>query len=80
MPSTDLATAWIYNPTIIEDLRFLDAWERGCMPTLSGFLRARQIRRANLVGFSRDGQNTANGLPQSTLRGTRGDQGSAVSD
>jgi hypothetical protein len=33
------------NPTVIEDLLFLDAWERGLCPNLSAFLRARQIRR-----------------------------------
>jgi hypothetical protein len=33
--------------TATEDLRFLDAWEKGLIPSLSGSLRARQIRRGN---------------------------------
>jgi hypothetical protein len=45
----ELAGAGAYNPTVIEDLRFLDAWERGLIPSLSAHLRARQIRRANPV-------------------------------
>ena len=43
----ELADAWADNPTVIEDLRFLDAWERGLVPSLGALLRARQIRRAN---------------------------------
>jgi hypothetical protein len=43
----ELADACADNPTVIEDLRFLDAWERGLVPSLSALLRARQIRRAN---------------------------------
>jgi hypothetical protein len=38
--------------TVIEDLRFLDAWEKGLVPNLSAFLRARQIRRAAQSGGS----------------------------
>jgi hypothetical protein len=36
-----------FNPTVIEDLMFFDAWERGHARNLSAFFRARQIRRAN---------------------------------
>jgi len=36
--------------TVVEDLRFFDAWEKGLVPNLSGFLRARQIRRGNCAG------------------------------
>ena len=43
----ELADACADNPTVIEDLRFLDAWERGLVPSLGALLRARQIRRAN---------------------------------
>lgn len=35
------------DPTVIDDFLFLDAWERGLLPSLSALLRARQIRRAN---------------------------------
>jgi hypothetical protein len=35
------------NPTVIDDFRFLEAWERGLLASLSALLRARQIRRAN---------------------------------
>lgn len=35
------------DPTVTDDFLFLDAWERGLLPSLSAFLRARQIRRAN---------------------------------
>jgi hypothetical protein len=45
----ELAGACADNPTVIEDLRFLDAWERGLVLSLSALLRARQIRRANPV-------------------------------
>jgi hypothetical protein len=45
----DLNSAYSYSPTVIEDLLFLDAWERGAVPSLSAFFRARQIRRADLV-------------------------------
>ena len=38
--------------TVIEDLRFLDAWEKGLVPNLSAFLRARQIRRGNRAAQS----------------------------
>jgi hypothetical protein len=34
------------DPTVIDDFLFLDAWERGLLPSLSAFLRARRIRRA----------------------------------
>ena len=43
----ELADDCADNPTVIEDLRFLDAWERGLAPSLGALLRARQIRRAN---------------------------------
>jgi hypothetical protein len=55
----DLATAWAYNSTVIEDLLFLDAWERGGAPTLSAFFRARQVRRANVVGPVEDWEAVA---------------------
>jgi hypothetical protein len=42
----ELAIARAHS-TVIEDLRFLDAWEKGLVPNLSGFLRARQILRGN---------------------------------
>jgi hypothetical protein len=45
----DLSSAAAYNPTVIEDLLFLDAWEEGLDPSLSAFFRARQIRRADPV-------------------------------
>ncbi len=32
---------------VIEDLRYLQAWERGEVPLLGAVLRVRQIRRAN---------------------------------
>ncbi len=32
---------------VIEDLRYLEAWERGDIPLLGAVLRVRQIRRAN---------------------------------
>jgi len=32
---------------VIEDLRYLEAWERGDIPLLGAILRVRQIRRAN---------------------------------
>ncbi len=34
---------------IDEERRFLTAWENGLVPVLSGYLRARQIRRAGLL-------------------------------
>jgi hypothetical protein len=37
------------DPTVIDDFLFLDAWERGLLPSLSALLRARQIRRANVA-------------------------------
>jgi hypothetical protein len=58
MPSGDQLAASIgyrfdgscaVNPTVIDDFRFLDGWERGLLPSLSAFLRAQQIRRANVV-------------------------------
>jgi hypothetical protein len=49
-----LAGAGAYNPTVIEDLLFLDAWEKGQVPTLSAFFRARQIRRADPVNAVED--------------------------
>jgi hypothetical protein len=45
----DLSTIEGYNPTIIDDLLFLDAWEGGRVTSLSAFFRARQIRRVNPV-------------------------------
>ena len=35
------------DPAVIDDFLFLDAWERGLLTSLSAFLRARQIRRAD---------------------------------
>jgi hypothetical protein len=40
-------TAHDYVEAVIEDLRFLQAWERGDVPLLGAILRVRQIRRAN---------------------------------
>ena len=45
----DLSSADVFNPTVIEDLLFLDAWEEGHVRSLSAYFRARQIRRANLI-------------------------------
>jgi hypothetical protein len=45
----DLSRADAFNPTVIEDLLFLDAWEGGQAKSLSAYFRARQIRRANAV-------------------------------
>jgi hypothetical protein len=45
----DLSSADAMNPTVIEDLMFIDAWEGGQAQTLSSYFRARQIRRANPV-------------------------------
>ena len=50
----ELADACADNPTVIEDFRFLDAWERGLVPSLSALLRARQIRRADPVRAVKD--------------------------
>jgi hypothetical protein len=44
-----LSSADVFNPTVIEDLTFLDAWEGGDARSLSAYFRARQIRRANPV-------------------------------
>lgn len=38
---------YAYNRTVIDDLLFLDAWEKGLVPWLGAILRVRQIRRAN---------------------------------
>jgi hypothetical protein len=35
------------SDTVINNLRFFDAWEKGLLPNLSAFLRARQIRRGD---------------------------------
>ena len=35
--------------TVIDDLNFLVAWDRGLVPWLSGILRMRQIFRANPI-------------------------------
>ena len=35
------------SPSAIEDLLFLEAWERNPLPGLGAVHRARQIRRAN---------------------------------
>jgi hypothetical protein len=43
----DLRSADAINPTVIEDLMFIDAWEGGRAKSLSAYFRARQIRRAN---------------------------------
>jgi hypothetical protein len=45
----DLSSADAFNPTIIEDMMFIDAWEGGQAQSLSAYFRARQIRRANPV-------------------------------
>jgi hypothetical protein len=37
------------NPTVIEDLVFLNSWEEGRHRSLSAIFRARQIRRADPV-------------------------------
>jgi hypothetical protein len=37
------------DDSVQEDLCFLDAWEKGLVPHLSGFFRARQIRRLSHV-------------------------------
>jgi hypothetical protein len=36
-----------YVEAVIEDLRYLEAWERGDIPLLAAVLKVRQIRRAN---------------------------------
>jgi hypothetical protein len=45
----DLSSADVFNPTVIEDLLFLDAWVEGRVRSLSAYFRARQIRRADPV-------------------------------
>ena len=45
----DLSSVDVFNPSVIEDLMFLDAWEGGHARSLSAYFRARQIRRANPV-------------------------------
>jgi hypothetical protein len=49
LPRQELGGACACDPSVIKDFLFLDAWERGFVPSLSAFLRARQIRRANAV-------------------------------
>jgi len=44
-----LAVARAINPTVIKDLLFLDDGDSGFIPTLSAFVRARQICRASPV-------------------------------
>jgi hypothetical protein len=47
LPRQDLSNAAIHKSTVIEDLRFFNAWEEGRARSLSAIFRARQIRRAN---------------------------------
>ena len=42
-----VARVGINDRSVIEDLMFLQAWNAGLVPPLSGALRVRQIRRAN---------------------------------
>jgi hypothetical protein len=44
------------DPSVVEDLRFLDDWERGEARGLSAILRMRQLRRAQ---FARTVDNAA---------------------
>ncbi len=43
---------------IFDELQFLAAWEKGLFPSLSAFLRVRQIRRAYPSLSTQSGQGT----------------------
>jgi hypothetical protein len=44
-----LARAIAFEKALIDEMRFLAAWEAGRYSGLIAFLRVRQIRRANLL-------------------------------
>jgi hypothetical protein len=52
---------------IIDELQFLAAWEKGLFPSLSAFLRVRQIRRAH-PGLTTPGNSDAAKDPSGPLR------------
>ncbi len=47
------------DPSVADDLRFLDDWERGEARGLSAILRMRQLRRAQFARASADPQDYA---------------------
>lgn len=44
-----LARVGQHDSSVVDDLNFLAAWEKGLVPWLSGILRMRQICRANPI-------------------------------